>query len=300
MFLFNFLFGIIEMGGTLFLALYLWQDYRKGWIGVRTFAERGYHWVENLSFGMLGQSPAKSAQLASKNRAKRFAMLQASVAEVETVIQECREKAQENIQLMEKAEEVEMVAAEQGDQITLEAAAVEKLKHQRVAGLYVQTAEEFKGILPELHQNLAHAELDFHHAQAQVDTIRVEIAVTAVNQELYQLVSDVNATSGYTDKGEMGRLRDDVHHERIRSGKLLEIAQTQKSQHLRGVSEDKAVREEIESVLRRIASLPAPEAPENSHNGFTIVEENGRTVITPELVGECVTDGMELAQNIVH
>lgn len=300
MFLFGFLFDMIEVGGAFFLGLYLWQDYRRGWIGVQSFAERGYNWVENLSFGVLGQNPLKNAQRAFKNRAKRFALLQENVAEVETVIQECGERAQENIQLMQKAEEIEIDAARQGDSIMLEAAASEKLKHQDIANLYLRTAEEYKETLPGLHQMLARAELEFNRAQAQVDTIGVENAITAVNQGLYQIVSDVSATSGYTDKGEMDRLQVDAHHERIKSDKLLQLMRTQKGQRTEEALEDKALKAEIESVYARVAALPAPE-PEESHiNGVATVEKNDNAV-TPEIVDDTLgASGMVLPHRVVH
>lgn len=300
MFLFSFLFDIVEVGGALFLGSYLWQDYRRGWIGVQSFAERGYNLVENLSFGMFSQNSLKSAQKSFKNRAKRFALLQENVAEVETVIQECEERAQENIQLMQKAEEIELDAAKQGDSIILETAASEKLKHQNIADLYLRTAEEYKETLPGLHQVLARAELEFNRAQAQVDTVGVENAITAVNQGLHQILSDVSATSGYTDKGEMDRLQVEAHHERIKSGKLLQITKVQKNQQIQEVLEDKALKAEIESVYARVAALPSPEPEESHANGIAVVEGNGSAVITPELVEDTLAASEELPHRVVH
>lgn len=257
--MFNLLFDIAQIGGGLFLAAYLYQDYRRGWVGIRALADKGPDLFDKLSLGFVTGGSEGRARKSLKQEAKKLHKAREKFAEVKAIAQGMRQKESEARQLVTEAEECARMAIEADDKVGLREAATHKLILEEHATMFGQAAEVAEQQLPVLHGHLSAIELDHQTRQLQVSKIEVNDAVTELTQRVYAIASDVNA-DGYTDAGELDLLKEQSETQRRQAENMLVLIGSSNigsSRKRSTLLEDKTIEAEMDR-LRKNTALPAP------------------------------------------
>lgn len=271
MFIFSFLGDIIQIGGGLFLAGYLWQDYRKGWIGVHFLMDKGYQMVEKISFGML-EGPAQSAGKRLKESGKKLENFRSGVAEAETIVEECEKRAGDFLQLIKEAEALEEQAVKNSHHDALEQLVRKRLVYQKNVEIYAGAGEEFSKEVALLRKGLMIVETEHDKARLRSDRIRLDLMLAEANTRLYELTSQVEG--GVSHEGGLLELEDQARHERVKSQKMLALARGGQDGHVTDLQQqvsEQEIQSEIQAVIARVSAYPAIEA--NSSNAIAQVAE---------------------------
>lgn len=257
MIIINFLWALIELGIVVGLGLYLWQDYRRGWVGITSLAESLKERFQG--WGLLGFSKNRLAvaRREVKRGSTQLAIFRDRVAALTANIEMSHQQAVEQQQLAQGYKKVEEDAARIGDDARLASAAAAKISHEARATFFQQNAEELLQARVVLEEELTWVETEHDRVQMYVDQIEVKENITAVRHELYEVMSDVSLSGSSTGQGELKRLLLESKFEEVKSDNLLKMVKRQGEHRLDAFLMDEEIKKEIEEVRNRIA-LPSP------------------------------------------
>lgn len=268
MFIINFLWAVIELGIVAGLGFYLWQDYRRGWVGITSLVQSLREKLIDWDVWGFSKDRLIVARREVKRASAQLALFRDRVATLTATIEMSRQQAVEQQQLASGYKKVEEDAARIQDDARLASAAAAKISHEARATFFQKNAEELLQAREMLEKELAWVETEHDRVQMYVDQIEVKETITAVRHELYEVMSDVSRSGSSTGQGELKRLLLDSKFDEVKSDDLLQMAKKQGAHRLDTFLMDEEIKKEIEEVRNRIA-LPPPDDHADS-NGEAI------------------------------
>lgn len=131
------------------------------------------------------------------------------------------------------------------------------------------------------------ASIGLDRAKVVRDTIVSDVTIAQTRELTYQLVSEVDAQTGFTSSGQLQELREKAEHRKLKAGAMLRLAErNNRSPELNSLLQDAAVNKELADIRNRLA-LPAPSG--NGRSDETkILTENVEEIAVTEVVVETV------------
>ncbi|OHA04229.1 MAG: hypothetical protein A3J58_03325 [Candidatus Sungbacteria bacterium RIFCSPHIGHO2_02_FULL_52_23] len=256
MFIISFLWAVMELAVVAVGGFYLWIDYRRGFPSLKHFIDRA------TDFGMkifrMERDEVKRADLIVARFAAHLGTLREAVASIQTRCELDTQHGHEQEKLARDFRALAETALRAGDEDAAAAAVTAAVEADKRSRLLFESADTQAKVGEELQRELDREEMRYETVQTQAETVAVNQAVAAAKMQLYELVSDVAATTGMTPKGELKHLLETSTHQRIKAGKLLDMA------HRRNGSTDDVlyqaeVLQELDAIRGRMA-LPEGKA----------------------------------------
>ena len=222
MFIISFLWAVMELVVVAGCGLYVWTDYRRGFPSLRHFVDRV------TDFGMrmfrLERSEVKRAEQIVARFAVHLGTLSDAVATIKTNYEMNMQKGHEQQKLVTDFCLLAEKALRAGDEEAALVASNFAVEADKRAHMFFEDADTQAKVGEELQRELDREEMRYETVQTQAETIAVNQSIAAAKMQLYELVSDVAATTGMTPKGELKHLLETSTHQRIKAGKLLDMA----------------------------------------------------------------------------
>lgn len=194
-----FLFDLIANGIVLVLfaggGVIAFYDYRKGFPLAKSLADRAEKIYLRLSKGK-PEGPVERARSAVMIQETNVEKLRKSVASIAAASQIAHEEAQQQILLAKKYEKVKKDFLEIGDKESAQAAGLGELEALRRADMQAKFSEYHGKIAQDLEIRLNQQEQELLLMKDKRATIEVRSQVTDGMNQLYQLLSDVEAETG--------------------------------------------------------------------------------------------------------
>ncbi|MDP3710600.1 MAG: hypothetical protein Q8R29_02635 [bacterium] len=123
---------------------------------------------------------------------------------------------------------------------------------------------EQRAVIEALDSQHQLASIGLDRAKVVRDTIISDVTIAETRELTYQLVSEVDAQTGFTVSGQLQELREKTEHRKLKAGAMLRLAErNNRSPELNALLQDANVNRELTDIRNRLA-LPAP-----SGNGHT-------------------------------
>lgn len=256
MFIFDLVYGLIQIvvfGGG---AVFVWQDYKNDFAQSKALCAGVTNKVRRLT-GMR-ETDIEKANNAVQDWAKNIARLRNSLASIEASRMQALKQSQEQKLLAADFQNLVVEALRQKDEDAATAAAFGKVQAEKRAQLFAEHAETNAQVAKVLGEELESVEMDFEAARTQAETIRVNTEIADAKKQLYGLVSEIT-TEGFTPKGQLEQSLLVTEHNMLKTGVLVDLAS--KKGGKRRVERFKQLAEvnrELNEARNRLALNPAP------------------------------------------
>lgn len=254
MFIFDLVFGVIQLVALGGGGIFVYQDYKHGFVTSKAILAGASHKFRRLT-GIKESETDKATETVEK-WAVNIAKLREAVASVSANSQLAVKQSQEQRFLVSQFSQVEEEALRKNDEEAATVAAVAKIESERRSNLYAEHAQSQAEVAQVLERDLDISEMEFCKAQTKAETIRLNESIAEAQGNLYQLTSSFNV-DGLTPKGELeqGVLR--TEHKRLKSGVLLRLASKNDNSKIHRFMQDAEVKRELDSTRNRLALPPA-------------------------------------------
>ena len=257
-----FLLDLLVNGGILVLlgggGVVTYFDYKRGFPLTRSLCGR----VESVYLRLAGKKPngpverARNAVMIQETNVEK---LRKSVASIAAASQVAYEESQQEILLAKRFEAVKKEALSKKDEESAQGAALGELEALKRANIQREFSEHHGAIAKDLEVRLAQQEQELLLMKDKKATIEVRTQVTEGMNQLYSLLSDVEAETGISTprlilEEELKKSR----HEELTAGNMIMLAE--KRRKLQGkelpwhsvISLDQ-IQGEISALQKRIA-----------------------------------------------
>lgn len=254
MFIFDLVYGLVQvatLGGS---AIFVWQDYKRGFATSKSLFEGATRKIRRLTG--LRESEVEKAQNTVNAWAKNIASLRESLASIEAGSKQALRQSQEQKLLASQFEDVEVEALRKNDEEAATAAAVAKIQADTRFNLFEEHAQAQNEVARVLERELDSAEMEFGMAQTKAETIGLNESISEAQCNLYELVSNIGI-NGLTPKGELEQAVLRTEHKRLKAGVLLRLAGKTNNNKVRRFMQIAEVSKELDQARKRIALLPA-------------------------------------------
>lgn len=256
MFIISFLWAVMELAVVAIGGFYLWIDYRRGFPSMKHFIDR------MMDFGMkmfrMERNEVKRAEQIVARFAIHLGTLREAVASIKTRCEMDMQHGHEQQKLAADFRGVAEAAVRAGDEDAAAAAITAAVEADKRSRLFFESADTQAKVGEELERELDREEMRYETVQTQAETVMVNQSVAAAKMQLYEMISDVAATTGMTPKGELKNLLEASTHQRIKAGKLLDMAHRKNGSNGEVLYQAEVLKE-IEAIRDRMA------LPEGGH-----------------------------------
>ena len=279
MFLMSMIWGVMELvfvGGA---GLFLYQDYKRGFVTTKALAEKAGSKFRQLTG--IRESEVDKANRAVEQWSRQVGVLRESVASIKANHQLAEKRNREEMVLVSQFNKVQENALRVNDQDAAAAAAMAKIQAAQRATLFAEHAIEQIQVARALEQELEGVEVEFDIIRTQAETVRVNAEISEARRNLYELTSSIEAKTGFTSRGVLEQALINTEHEKLKSGALLDMAFKHSSSRVHRYMQLAEVNEELDQARKRIALPPAPS--ETKHVALSETTED-RPLVEAEVV----------------
>ncbi len=273
MLILSFLWGLLELGIVGITLFYVWIDYRRGFPSIRQAIERLYELGQRLFH--LNKDEKKRAEVIVRSFGKHLAIIREAVATLQANYEVAARHAKEQDKLATDFRQLGEENLRHGDEDTGFAAATAAAEARKRMQMYEETAQQQLIAAEELQRQLDREELHFGAVETQAETIYLNNAIAEAKNQLYELLSDVEAKTGLTVHGTLAHLLESSERNRIKSGKLLDLVRHSSNGKMRDMIINNEAHMELEAMRQRIA-LPEGISHEN---GLAKIEPAANDII---------------------
>lgn len=261
MFLISLAWGVVELvlvGGT---GLFLFQDYKRGFVATKGLAEKAGSKFRQLTG--IRESEVDKANRAVEQRARQVAILRESVASLKANYQLAEKRHHEEMILVSQFNKVEEQALRANDQDAATAAAIAKIQAERRVQRFADHAQDQIQVARVLEQELEGQEFELDISRTQAEDVRLNNEISEAQRNLYELTSNIQAQTGFTARGVLEQALINTEREKLKTSALLEMASKHSLGRVSRFMELAEVKQELDEARKRIALPPAPSEVEH-------------------------------------
>ncbi len=263
MFIISFAWGLIQLAALAGGGLYVYKDYKSGWVTTKRLAEK----VQSQALRLAGfkEDEMRRANKLVGDFARQLDSFRRAVANIEADIQISEKQAREQGVLANQYAGLVEAALRKGDEKTAQVAAEAKVQSEKRMQMFIAHATDQCKVVGIMRDELSDQESNFDVVQTKAVTVQVRAQLADTKSKLYELISDVHEKSGLTPSAELERLLLDTERKDIQAGILLGMVKNN-PRHF----SDRLLRSaEVESVLREARqrlALPSADKPLEDNN----------------------------------
>lgn len=254
-----FLFTIAEIVVTVGAIVFFYKDYKNDFARSREIIA----WILDKIKGREGA--VSCAERFVQAYAKQIGALREAVATIEANQKIAEKRAFEEAHLAVSFKSVVDEALRRGKDKEAAAAAVAKIQCEMRADLFREHAQQQIRVAEEMHDGLESAEMEFEIVKTQAETIKVYAALTEAKRQLYGLISEIEAKTGLTAKGNIRQILLTVETDMYKADSMLRLAGRNGRARVESFMRQVEVQNELEEARQRIALPPADSITDNDH-----------------------------------
>ncbi len=256
MFIIDLAWGLIQLVALAGGGLYVYKDYKNGWVTTKRLADR----VQSFALKMSGfrENEVGRANKLVGDFAQQLDSFRRAVASIEADIQISEKQAKEHGVLAGQYTGLVEVALAKGDEETAAVAAEAKIQAERRMAMFTAHVDDQRKVVGIMREELTVQESNFDVMQTKAVTVQVRAQLAETKEKLYGLVSDVHIKSGLTPRSELERLLVDTERKDIQNSILLDMVKNSPRRFADRLLRSAEVEHVLKGVRQRLA-LPSPD-----------------------------------------